>query len=366
MRQVQRYGLPVAVHGCYWGEAEGARLRAAGSSIPGYGQTGGREPTDEDQILALWSMLYTDPWYELRLLRHMPVTGSAMFGQEPPAMRLRQFVQDFTPSAGLADILNEQGLSDHFREALAAVRRSPELDQAAATAPADSLEHRQAIARAIMAFSLNAAEASGQPAINGAARDVVLERLISEFHGYGMGVGEFLLRPVKGFAQNMVTRRLTRDRGSITDTAAPTAGDILRFLADGKGARAFITQAINDLRPGPTYLVAHSLGGIMCVDLLARTPVEGVAGLVTIGSQSPFLYEIGALPGLLHPQPLPDHFPPWLNIYDRRDLLSYLGAGVFGNRVTDLSVDNGQPFPQSHSAYWGNPAVWAAIGESLR
>ena len=87
--------------------------------------------------------------------------------------------------------------------------------------------------------------------------------------------------------------------------------------------------------------------------------------LVTVGSQAPFLYEIGALWSLTHDDPLPAHLPPWLNIYDTRDLLSYVGGRLFPGRVEDVEVNNGQPFPQSHSAYWTNPKVWDAIASRL-
>jgi hypothetical protein len=97
------------------------------------------------------------------------------------------------------------------------------------------------------------------------------------------------------------------------------------------------------------------------VSLLARQRLPQVQRLVTVGSQSGFLYEIGALPGLPYGTQLPEHVPAWLNIYDRRDILSYLAAPVFGERAVDVAVDNGQPFPQSHSAYWTNPAVWREI-----
>jgi hypothetical protein len=365
-QNVQRHGLPVTVRGCFWGEVEGARLRAGGRSIPGYGDTGGEEPTEADQLLALWSVLYTDPWYELRLLRHMSGAGPAPFGQEPPSAELRRTVQDFVPSIALTDELTEAGIAQHFEAALVSIRIAPEFDQAVATAPADPIEHRRAIARALIAHALVAAEESGEPPLDGGTRDVLVERLTDELHGYGMGVGEFLLRPVKGLAQHVVTRKLTGDRGSISDAAAPAAGDILRFLAKGDGVRAFIKKAVADGGPSPVHLLAHSLGGIMSVDLLIREAIPEVAGLVTIGSQAPFLYEIGALPSLVHPDPLPHHFPPWLNIYDPRDVLSYVGAGVFGERVTDVEVHNGQPFPQSHSAYWSNAAVWAAIDSVVR
>jgi hypothetical protein len=42
-------------------------------------------------------------------------------------------------------------------------------------------------------------------------------------------------------------------------------------------------------------VVAHSLGEIACVDLLASSEAHGVERLVTLGSQSPFLYQIDAL-----------------------------------------------------------------------
>jgi hypothetical protein len=87
--------------------------------------------------------------------------------------------------------------------------------------------------------------------------------------------------------------------------------------------------------------------------------------LVTVGSQGPLLYESGALPALAHPDPLPPHMPRWLNVYDRRDLLSYLAAPLFPGRATDVEVDNRQPFPASHSAYWTNPAVYRALARRL-
>ena len=115
----------------------------------------------------------------------------------------------------------------------------------------------------------------------------------------------------------------------------------------------------------PVTLLTHSLGGIACVDLLASTPQAKVTGLITVGSQAPFLYEIDCLPCVRWGQKLPSGFPKWLNIYDERDLLSYIGEGVFPGQVQDFKVDNGQPFPESHSAYWTNRMVWKKIAEFL-
>ena len=115
----------------------------------------------------------------------------------------------------------------------------------------------------------------------------------------------------------------------------------------------------------PVVLLGHSLGGIACVDLLVEEPLEKVKLLVTVGSQSPLFYEMDALQSLRYGQPLPDHFPKkWLNIFDRRDFLSYIGAQVFPDplqRIEDIEVNNRRPFPQSHGAYWANDQTWKAI-----
>ena len=59
-------------------------------------------------------------------------------------------------------------------------------------------------------------------------------------------------------------------------------------------------------------------------------------------------------------QALPSTFPPWLNVFDRNDFLSFIVNPLFPN-ATDIEVESGQPFPDSHSAYFSNDAVWNAI-----
>jgi pimeloyl-ACP methyl ester carboxylesterase len=120
-------------------------------------------------------------------------------------------------------------------------------------------------------------------------------------------------------------------------------------------------------------LLGHSLGGVVCFDLLASgVLLDGAAtgpggrpgqveGLVTVGSQAPLLYELDALPSRPYGSGLPGGFPHWVNVYDRRDLLSYLAAGVFGPGVTDVEVDNRQPVSAAHSAYWTNDRFYAAL-----
>jgi hypothetical protein len=349
--------------GCFWGDRHGARLDG-GLSIPEYDRTrGGRRDVDEEDR-ALWAVLYTDPWYELRLLRHVGVAGGELPpGTPAPADVLRAQLDAFVPSRRLAERLAAAGLAEDFDAALTALRGAPEFDDAALTADEALVEHRKAVARALIAHAIAAGfEADDvEPVIDGITRDAVAELLTDELGGYGRGVGEWLARPFKGVAARTATRLVDRRRGAVSDLGTPTTGDILLYQARGADIRAAIRQAVIDTRSDRVTLLTHSLGGIAAVDLLVLEAVPQVDRLVTVGSQAPFLYEIGALSSLTAPDELPPHFPAWLNIYDPHDFLSYIGERVFPGRVHDHEVDNVQPFPQSHSAYWTNRYVWEAI-----
>lgn len=357
----------IGVHGCFWGGAQGAELNANGASIPTYGETGGADPAEAEDKIAQWAVLYTDPWYELRLLGDWPADGGELApGQDPPSERLREQVEEFAPSEELSRLLARYGLRAHFDAALNALRAAPEFDRAADTVTEATLnEYRKALARALAAFMMVSAENSGAPPIDGAAREEIVTVVTDDLHGFGLGIATWLTRPFKGIAASMVTQQVTRRRGALTDATSPGAGDIIRYQSRGSGIRQYIRQVVADaVADDPdrrVTLLAHSLGGIACVDTLIEEPIPRVSRLITVGSQAPFFYEIDALASLAYGQPLPDHFPAWLNLYDDRDLLSYIGAGVFPGRVTDQRVDNGQPFPQAHSAYWRNDAVWRHI-----
>jgi hypothetical protein len=99
------------------------------------------------------------------------------------------------------------------------------------------------------------------------------------------------------------------------------------------------------------------------VELLAAESIPQVELLVTVGSQAPFFYEMDALANLRFGQPLPDHFPRWLNIYDPCDFLSFVTSKVFPDRerLEDIEVNNRQPFPWSHTTYFSNSQTWNAI-----
>jgi pimeloyl-ACP methyl ester carboxylesterase len=174
---------------------------------------------------------------------------------------------------------------------------------------------------------------------------------------------------------SLTTRYVLSRRGRYTKAIVPFVGDTLTYEAHGEGIRGEIEHSIDEAQKrepnGKIVLLGHSLGGIACVDLLAMSAQRRsqVVKLITVGSQAPLLFEMNALKGCPNRRPLPAGFPDWLNVFDRRDFLSYIAEKIFKGKgpksVTDVPVDSRQPFPESHSAYWTNPDTWTAIGAFL-
>jgi hypothetical protein len=266
--------------------------------------------------------------------------------------------------------LSESHLEEKWDAAVQQVRKSDEFRTALLKAPAVSAEYRLAVARALVAQAiLLSRQQQNEEAIwiDGAERDALVALLLNALGSHTRGVISSVKGHLAGLALRYVTTRVERKRGAISDAAFPTAGDILLYQARGESIRGCIREAIEQAPP-PVVILAHSLGGIACVDLLILEALPKVELLITVGSQSSFLYEIDALSSLRFGDPLPAHFPKnWLNIYDPRDFLSYVAAGVFPGEasIMDIEVDNKQPFPQSHSAYWSNKAVWEAISKRI-
>ena len=104
----------------------------------------------------------------------------------------------------------------------------------------------------------------------------------------------------------------------------------------------------------------------MLVDLLSRPDAPPVDLLVTAGSQAPMLYAIDSLERLRRGDVQARPFTPWLNIYNRRDFLSFVAARIFPgvSSIRDEEVDPGVPFPESHSAYWYHDRVYQLIRDA--
>jgi hypothetical protein len=340
---------------CAWGDVLGVDFE--GRCLP--------DPPSENQLradaqaFAEWSWLFDDPLFELHKLTIRDTSRVAQPllppGATPAWETLFESIRRYTPSSDLRLLLERGGLEDQFGAAWSDVIDDPTTRLAFEKSAHELPEAANALARAVVASLHIHATADGQPGPSRRLRDSLVQRLIVDWDQVVYAPGTFFANLFRRAA----TRMLRQHRSEFTDSAALPIGDVLLYQARGVEVRTYIRDKIARAKP-PVTLVAHSLGGIACVDLLALANPPAVDRLVTVGSQSSLLYEIGALTSLKPPQPLPSSFPPWLNIFDRNDFLSYLAEPLFG-RVTDVEVESGQPFPDSHSAYFGNDVVWRAI-----
>ncbi|MFD5538805.1 hypothetical protein ACFWIJ_13440 [Streptomyces sp. NPDC127079] len=355
----------IEVRGCFWGREAGAAFALGGASIPGYAASGGGRQEDED--VAVWGVLYRDPGYELRLLSLRPPVPSGMGRGPGPAQKLLGQLCAYTPSPRVRAAFAEQGLVASLDRAVRTVAESPELRDAAVTADESGHEHRHTFARAVVAATLADAAEEGADSLDGLRRDALLTLLGSDLHSQGRTLAGSVAKAAAAPALRALTWHARRRRGALNDDMfLPAVGDILRYQARGHTLRRLVKRTVEHAPGEAVTVMAHSLGGVACVDLMVQEEIKRVDQLITVGSQAPFFYETGALVSLEHPRQLPGHFPRrWLNLYDRRDLLSFRAAKVFPAVATDHEVDNRQPFPFAHTAYWSNRKVWDAVGAWL-
>ena len=374
--QLQKELPDLKVIPCSWGNSLGAKLNADGASIPLYDETKNSEGKNLiDEKIIRWQQLYQDPSYELRLLS-IRTSEEKQFkaGQENLEDKLKKKVKKFTPSEKLQKKLKNAGIDDLLEQALKNITRSKVYKDALKTISNTTTEYRNAIARAVIAEAMAICERQEKfvPILTDAdLRDEIVDLFSSEIMDSDKAIGDWVKEKVSKLLATGGTYYVKRNRGSATDASYPIVGDILLYQARGEDIRKFIQTFIDDA-DDTVILIGHSLGGIACVDLLASTPQEKqellkkVKLLVTVGSQAPFFYEIGALQSLKYGEKLPDLFPSWLNIYDLKDILSYIGGNLFPDKVQDIPVDNKQPFPRSHGAYWTNSATWKAIVRRIK
>lgn len=352
---------------CSWGDALGAKLNAHGASIPLYDTTrNSQDVPEKDENILRWNQLYQDSLYELRLLSlNTKEDDDFNPNQEEAGEKIDEKVKELNPSDELQGKLKEGGIFDVFDLAYQNVISSTPYREALETASDDNLtEYRNAIARAIVAEAIGISQTKNlYPliSIDADLRDEIIECLSSEIMDSERGVGDWLTQQVF----RLSTYELRKNRGFVSDVTTPVVGDIVLYQGRGQKIRDLIHNYIKEAE-SPVVLLAHSLGGIACVDLLVKKQLNQVKLLITVGSQAPYFYEINALHSLEFGKTLPEYFPQWLNIYDRNDFLSFIGGGVFADRVQDILVDNKQPFPNSHGAYWTNKATWKAIVERIK
>ncbi|MFF3301019.1 hypothetical protein [Streptomyces sp. NPDC002908] len=369
---------------CYWGDTYGAHLALGGASFPEREQDRALPGAAADDPLAVWALLEQDPLAEIELLAESAGEdegGGFAPGRVDPwdalAARVRALAEtgpaadapdDSDGAAALAGELGPQLTAAALR---VAEELSLRLSGTARGRDAESMAARAVVALATR-LTEHAQDAEEPMPVDGAARDALVGLLTDRLGGTDRGL--------KG-AASWVGGRLLGDpflwtvspavqagRRRLTGKILPESGDILRYQGRGAGLRTRIADVValtREREDGPVVLLAHSLGGIASFDLLAMEPSHGIDLLVTVGSQAPFLYEIDALTGLRRGDELPATFPRWINVYDRRDLLGFVGERVFPGRVTDVRVNLRQPFPRSHTAYFAYHGLYERIAAEL-
>ncbi|EAZ90084.1 hypothetical protein [Crocosphaera chwakensis] len=344
---------------CAWGDSLGGKLNAGGASIPLYDSTKKSvEVPSLDENTLRWIRLFQDPLYELRLLS-LDSPEDDFFSNSS----LKDKVAAFNPSEQLTQQFNQCGIEDIFQQAMNNVINSNPYKNLV------NIENQEIIARAVIAEAIVISDRNNKeiPLINDLKlREELVESLSNEIdstseRGGTENIISKIFKILIPLGKSMLTRYLRGERGLISDGITPFVGDVLLYQGRGKKIRGLIKSYIEEADE-PVVLLAHSLGGIACVDLLIEESLsEQVKLLITVGSQAPYFYELNALQSLEFGKSLPEHFPSWLNIYDLRDFLSYIGGTIFPDKVQDVLVDNQKSFPDSHNEYWNNTATWKAI-----
>jgi hypothetical protein len=349
VRKASQFLPGVTVSGCAWGDPLGARLNKKGASIPNYSETGNAFPALESADQARWRLLAEDPLLELRILpedeRVGPPPGPWLFAQIPA----------LATNAVILDLISPWELSQPWPACISRLAADPAWQNVVSSVTESKAAASEKVARAVVAAFQLYLRANGFPGLGGPQRDRLKIALLPFLGGPPAGVKDWFL----GRLTNVAEKR----RGLISDATSPAVGDILRYQARGGAIRNLIGTEVE--RTSTTILLAHSLGGVAAVDWLAseQRPIEY---LFTVGSQAPYFYEIDALYSRAFGAGLPEYFPKWINFFDPNDFLSYKGQEIFPSVVEDHEVDNGQPFPESHSAYFHNDdQVWSVLEDTL-
>ncbi|MFD7112572.1 hypothetical protein ACFWAF_20505 [Streptomyces microflavus] len=361
---------------CLWGDLHGAKLNARGASLPpeALPETSAAEPVPESAEVSDWAALEADPFVELRLLAEFPLSRHYSPVPQTAIARARAEVGAMDGTL-FAEQLSKHGLAPADMDRAKDIALEGLGCCFPKEAPVDRDELRRALARLMAVSIIGQADARWDvigAAVDGKTLDALVEAILDSWGaprgelGIGTKVTKRLTLPLTRGFEYGASQFLRGRRLQHTEHGAPMIGDILRYQVRGEGVREAVAEAV-DGADGPVVVLAHSLGGVACVDLLASCNLKDkVTALVTVGSQAPFFYELDALWSLPYGKGLPQTFPTWWNVYDPRDPLAYVGKGVFGgDRVTDVEFDTRRPLLRAHSAYWDHKPFYSWLAEKV-
>lgn len=357
----------VSVEGISWGKLAGVKVtdELIGKMIPGAAALGGVLTTVEEKA-ALWASLLDDPLMELRILALRPNAPTInTVGTLTPSQQFVDRVKALNIAAPEGGV--KAASIQHAVNWLTTGSGAPTLVEAASAVNVVSDPTLiAATADAIVAYAL--AEERGELGTGPdalyllASREALVLQIVTALSGQVLGVGDWFKKKLTEWALAKATSYGRDRRSGLMNVVSPGVGDILltqRRPDVVNMLREKIAAAGDNL-----VVIGHSLGGVHLVNLLSdpQNRPPNVVKLITAGSQAPFFTACDAMAHLRLGQPLPAAFPPWLNFYDRSDFLSFTARPFFqGGTITDKDVSSGVSFPDSHGAYWRNPAVYSEI-----
>lgn len=364
----------IAVSGVAWGERHGVKVTPGhiADMLPPEGAAKGATPTDPEVEAAIWAELMSDPVFELRVVAaRVGVPSPQPPGQVQPSERFKTRLRSINipdPAGGvtLEAVRNAAArLADgHYAPVVVDAVRS------AGSAADPTLI--SATARAIVAIAL--IDARGQPGegpdalfVLSARADLVAQVEGSLTEGVKGAVGDWFKSRIRGWALGRATGYGRDRRDGLMGSVSPGMGDILLTQRRGQDVLGMLRDAINALE-GDVVVIGHSLGGEHLVNLISGPDrPSNISKLITVGSQISFFTACDAMADLRLGAPLPADFPPWLNVYDRNDFLSFCAERSFkgGQGVKDVEITSGMPFPDAHGAYWRQPRFYENLVEFI-
>jgi hypothetical protein len=140
--------------------------------------------------------------------------------------------------------------------------------------------------------------------------------------------------------------------------------DVSAYL-DLPGCRAAVQDVVRPalLADADCVLVGHSLGGVVCAELLAEDQVRDRVGLfVAVGAP----LGLDAVTDGMRPRGSARPASPWVNVYDLRDWVA-LGSPLSqtGGLREQLAVANPRSYEHSIESYLAHPEVATVVADAL-
>jgi len=161
-------------------------------------------------------------------------------------------------------------------------------------------------------------------------------------------------------------------------------GDVLVYQRHQAAIHARIRETVAAVDPAlgaspahPVRVVAHSLGGVIAVDLATAAEPLWTRSLLTFGSQAAYFHLCDPRGGSLRPYApgqavaLPPSLGAWTNLWQPLDPLAFAAAGVF--RLHDGALPDDLPVRHlasdglwTHSSYWESDQLIESITRLMK